>query len=320
MAASAAFLARLGRGRAERRILDEVDLVSAGEEVGQRFAFGEVRSVALVDRDPLVFGPGNEAFRRKRRLARIVAAAHDAALFRRLDDDLRSVDMAGDDVATGVDQRVRGLGFADRHRPVAGEDHLHRRVGIGRTRAEKDRIDVAEHARDRLGGDESDLVLFGAKAGGDAVDVVRLIEVAEIRAGVLRILVLVPEGRRVAKLDVRIFLRQVDDERRVVAERRRQNEARAVEVDHQLHGFGDGVGFGDVLFLDHLDARHFLQRLDRHGVGLVPAKIVARADVDNSDREVSGGESALDGAEIERCSRDAQCGRLEKSAAREFRT
>ena len=41
---------------------------------------------------------------------------------------------------------------------------------------------------------------------------------------------------------------------------------------------------GDVLFLDHLDARHRLQRLDGDGMRLVPAEIVARADIDDADR------------------------------------
>jgi hypothetical protein len=63
----------------------------------------------------------------------------------------------------------------------------------------------------------------------------RLIEVTEIGAGVLRILVLVPERRRVTELDVRVFLGEVDDKGAVVAERGRQDEAGAVEVDHRFH-------------------------------------------------------------------------------------
>ena len=143
-------------------------------------------------------------------------------------------------------------------------------------------------------------ILFdlGREAGRDAVHVMRLIEVAEIGAGVLRVLVLVPERRRVAELHVRIFLGEVDDEGRVIAERGREDQARAVEVDHQFHRLRDRVGLGHVLLLDHLDARHFLQRLDRDRVRLVPAEIVARADVDDADREVLGGEGAPERAEI----------------------
>src|SRR5271165_5675767 len=182
--------------RAERGVLDIVGFVSARQEVGQRLAGCEVRGVAPVDGDPLVFGAGDEALRRQWRLARVVAAALDPALLRRLDDHLRSVDVAGDDVAARVDERVGGLRFADGHRPVAGEDHLHDRFRIDRSRAEHERIDVAQHARDRLGGDEAKLVRLGRETRGDAVDIVRLIEVAEIGAGVFRIRVLVPERDR----------------------------------------------------------------------------------------------------------------------------
>ena len=212
-----------------------------------------------------------------------MAAGLHAALLGGLDDDLRAVDVAGDDVAAGVDQRVGGFRLANRHRPVAGEDHLHRRLRIDRARAEQHRIDVGEHAGDRLGGDEADLVGLGRQAGGDAVDVMGLVEIAEIGAGVLRVLVLVPQRRGVAELDLRIFLGDVDDEGRVIAERGRQDEARAVEVDHRLHRLGDGVGLGHVLFLDDFDARHQLERCGRDRMRLVPAEVVARADIDDAD-------------------------------------
>ena len=47
---------------------------------------------------------------------------------------------------------------------------------------------------DRLGGDEAELVRLGRKAGGDAIDVMRLVEIAEIAAEVLRVLGCVPSG------------------------------------------------------------------------------------------------------------------------------
>ena len=59
-----------------------------------------------------------------------------------------------------------------------------------------------------------------------------------------------------------------------------------------------GVGLRHVLFLDDFDARHFLQRLDRDGVRLVPAEVVARADIDDADREVGGARRALKGSEL----------------------
>ena len=77
-----------------------------------------------------------------------------------------------------------------------------------------------------LAATKSDLILFGRKASGDAVHVVRLVKVAEIGARIFRVLVLVPQRRRVAELDVGVFPREIDDEGRVVAKRCRQNETR----------------------------------------------------------------------------------------------
>jgi hypothetical protein len=54
-------------------------------------------------------------------------------------------------------------------------------------------------------------------------------------------------------------------------------------------------------------------------VGLIPAEIIARADINDPDRQISGGESATERSEIERCSRDAHGGGLEKIAAGKFR-
>ena len=61
------------------------------------------------------------------------------------------------DVDALVDQAVGGFGFLHRHRPVAGEDHLRGDLRIGELGAEREGIDVAQHLRDRLGGDEAEL-------------------------------------------------------------------------------------------------------------------------------------------------------------------
>src|ERR1700727_1417568 len=127
-------LRRIGRAGAERRILNEVDLVAPGGEVGQRLALGEIRGVALVDRRPLVLGAGNETLGRERHLARVMAAGLDPALLPRLDDHFRSVNMAGDDVAASVDQRVSGFRLAAGEGPDAPEDNLQGPVRIWRGR------------------------------------------------------------------------------------------------------------------------------------------------------------------------------------------
>ncbi len=147
------------------------------------------------------------------------------------------------------------LGLAHRHRPVAGDDEMDARRRIDLLHPEREGVDVAEHQRDRLGGDEADLVGLGGEAGGDAVHVVALVEVAEIAAEIRGMLGLVPEGCRVAELDLGIFPGRIDHERVEIAERGREQELGAVDIDHRLHGLGDGVGFGDVLLLQHRDIR-----------------------------------------------------------------
>ena len=66
-----------------------------------------------------------------------------ALLLRGFDHHFGRIDVAGDDVAAGVDERARRLRLAHRQRPVAGEDHLNHGVGIDLLRAEHERIDVA---------------------------------------------------------------------------------------------------------------------------------------------------------------------------------
>ena len=232
-----------------------------------------------------------------------------------LDHDLGAVHVAGDDIASGVDQRVGGFGFTHRQRPLAGEDHLDDGVRIDRARAEQHRVDVGQHRRDWLGGDEPDLAGRRREAGGDAVHIVRLVEIGEVGARVRRIGVLVPQRRCVAERDVRIFLGQFDDERIVVAERGREDQVGAVEVDHRLHRLGDGVGLGDVLFLDDGDARQGLERFDRDGVRLVPAEIVLGTDID--DAEDDGGLRARD-AEGQRGRSKAGGARFQQRSARKI--
>ena len=186
-----------------------------------------------------------------------------------------------------VDQAVGGFRFLHRHRPVAGEDHLHGRVRIGEPGAEHEGVDVAQHLRDRLGGDEAELAGLGGVAGDDAGDVLRLVDIAEIAAGVLRVL-LRPQPAGMLEARLGKFVGELDHVRAEVAERGREQERGAVEIDHQLHGLLDRVGFRDLLLLDHLDAGHLLQRRGAGGVRLVVAVVVARADIDEADDGILG--------------------------------
>ncbi len=230
----------------------------------------------------------------------VVAAGLHAALLGGLDHDLRTVHVAGDDVAAGVDQRVDGLGLAHRQRPVAGEDDLHDGIRVGLLGAQHERVDVAQHRGDRLGGDEAELVRPGREAGGDAVDVVGLVQVAEIAAQVLRVLFGAPERRGMAEFDLCILFRQIDHKWIKVPEGRTQNDVGAVQVDHGFHRLGAGVGLGDVFLLDRLHAGKRLERLDRDRMGLIPAEIVARTDIYDADGDVGGVRQAASGARGER--------------------
>ena len=121
------------------------------------------------------------------------------------------------------------------------------------------------------------------------------------------------------ELDIRIFLGHLDDERRVIAKRGRENESGAVEIDHRFHRLGAGVGLRNILFLDDLDARHQFQGLGGDRMRLVPAEIVASPDIDDAHSEVARGQGAPSRAEVQGCPRDAPRSRLEERAARNFR-
>ena len=74
----------------------------------------------------------------------------------------------------------------------------------------------------------------------------------------------------------------------VITEGGREEQRRAVEIDHQLHGLFHGVGLGDFLLLDNLDARHFFECGRAGRMGLVVAVVIARADIDEADGRIGG--------------------------------
>ena len=77
-------------------------------------------------------------------------------------------------------------------------------------------------------------------------------DIAEIAADVVR-LAFVPQPAAMAELDVRIFLRHLEHVRVEIAEAGREQQRRAVQLDHALHGLLHVVGLRDLLFLDDLD-------------------------------------------------------------------
>jgi hypothetical protein len=202
--------------------------------------------------------------------------------------------VTGEDVDALVDQAVSGFGFLDRHRPVTGEDHLRGCLRVGKLGAEREGVDVAQHLRDRFRRDEPELAAFGGVAGDDAGNILRLVDIAEIAAGVGRVF-LAPEAAAMLEAQFWKFLCHLDDVRVVIAERGREQQRRAVEVDHGLDGLLDRVGLGHLFFFDHLEAGQLLHRRRALRVGLVVTVVVARPDIDEAD----GGAGCARGARAE---------------------
>ena len=146
--------------------------------------------------------------------------------------------------------------------------------GLASLRAEREGVDIAQHLRNGLGRDKAQLAGLGGIASHDAGDVLRFVDVAEVAAGVLGILVL-HSPPQCSKRSFGKLLRQLDHVRIVVAKRRRKDQRRAVEIDHVLDRLLDGVGLGDFLFFDDLDARQLLQCGGALRMGLVVAVVVA---------------------------------------------
>ena len=194
---------RLAHRRPVGAHLDEALGDAAAHEVRQRLAGHHLGDEALVDLRPVPLRAGEVELRRERALVGVVAADIGAASGGGLDHHLRAVDVAGDDVDALVDERVGRLGFLHRQRPLAGEDHLRGDRRIDAARAERVAVDVEEHLRDRLRRDEADLLRLRRVAGDDAVQILAHADIAEIGAGVRRVLALRPEAAAMAELDVR---------------------------------------------------------------------------------------------------------------------
>src|ERR1700730_18553447 len=118
------------------------------------------------------------------------------------------------------------------------------------------------------------------------------------------------------ELDFCIFFGQVDHKWVEITERGAEDELRTVEIDHRFHSLGAAVGLRDVLLLDHLDARDPLQSLGCYRMCLIPAEIVARTDIDDTDRQLS---CRLGEAREEACPGDPGGSDLQEFPARQMR-
>jgi hypothetical protein len=119
-------------------------------------------------------------------------------------------------------------------------------------------------------------------AGDHAVEVLRLVDVAEEAAGVVGVLALGPHATAMAEAHVLVLGRDGQHVRVEVAEAGGDEQRGTVLRDHALHGLLHGLRLGHVFFFDHLDAGHLLQLGRGFGVRLVVAEIVPGADVDDA--------------------------------------
>jgi hypothetical protein len=245
----------------------------------------------------------------------VIAADKGAASGRRLDDNLGAVDMAGDDISALIDQRIGGFRFLHRQRPFTREDDLACDRGIDRARAQEEGIDVEQHLRDGLGCDKADLLALRGMAGRDAVQILPHADVAEVGAGIHRVLVLVPHAAAMAELHIRELGAHRQHMRVEIAKRGREDERGAIEIDHALHGLLHIDRLGDVLLLDDGHAFDGLEGRSTLGMGLVVAIVILGADVDEADgggcrqcrpHEQAGGQEAR---------RNTRSGGLQKLAA-----
>src|SRR5215467_13843124 len=186
--------------------LHEAVFQTPAHEIVHRLTGHRVLDVRGVGRRPVPLGAGQVALGCQGRLVGVIAAYEDAAALGGLYDHFRAVDVAGDDIHALVDHAVGGLRFLDRQRPVAGDDQVRGDLRIDAAGAHRERVDVAEHLRDRLGGDEAELLRLAGVPRHDAVQVLALVDVAEVAPDVLRVLALGPEPAAVGEPDLRIFL------------------------------------------------------------------------------------------------------------------
>src|SRR6185369_2129991 len=253
-------------GLAVGRHFHEAVLEAAAHEVLEGLALHGVLGVHGVHREPVPFGAGEVALGRQRRLVGVVAAGKNAALFGGFHDDLGAVHVTGDHVHALVHHAVGGLGFLHRQRPVAGHDELAGDLGIDAAGAHQEGVAVAQHLGNGLGGDEADFLALAGEAGNHAVQVLALVDVAEVAAGVLGMLAFGPHAAAVGEAHIGVFFRHLDHVRIEVTEGGGENQPRAVLLHHGAHGLLHVGGLGHLLLLHHLHAGHFLQR--RGGLGL----------------------------------------------------
>jgi len=135
------------------------------------------------------------------------------------------------DIDALVDELVGGLGFLDRQRPVASEDHQAGDRRVHATCAQRKGVDVAEHLGNGLAGDKTELLRARGMAGNDAAQVLTLVDETEVTADVGGVDFLIVKSAAMEESDLGIALRHDQHMGVEVAERRWKEHFRAIQLD-----------------------------------------------------------------------------------------
>ncbi|MNC35214.1 hypothetical protein D3C75_836880 [compost metagenome] len=117
-----------------------------------------------------------------------VADGVDAAAFGGL-DRCRAVGVLEQHVNALVDQGVGGIGFLARVEPGVDPHHLDFGAGVVFVQRQLDGIDIAQHFRNREGGDIADLLGLGHLRGQVAANVTAFVGCGQVSTKVLVLLV-----------------------------------------------------------------------------------------------------------------------------------
>ena len=255
---------------------------AAAHEIGVRLARLSCFDDGFIGGQPIPFGACQVSVGSQFGLTGVVSAHHLAAFGSGLDHHFGAVHVHGEHVHALICQAVGGFCFFDGHGPVTCKDHTARDPGFDRASAHQESIDVSQNLWNGFGRYETDLAAFGHVASHHPIEVLTLINVTKKAPHIFRVLTLGPQTSAVRKTDIRIFWGYSQNMRVKVSEGRREQQRSSILRNHPAHGFLHRSCFRDVFFFHHFDARDFFQFSSSLGMGLVIAKVIARAHINHT--------------------------------------
>ncbi|MNH09789.1 hypothetical protein D3C79_692500 [compost metagenome] len=252
-------------------------------------------------RRPVVDDGGEHRFRPEVRHVRSVAHGIHAATFGGL-DWRRAVGVLEHHVHALVDQRVGGIGFLARVEPGVDPHHLDFGAGVVFVQGKLDGIYIAQHFRNREGGDIADLLALGHFRGQIAANVTAFVGCGQVSTKVLVLLV----AGSMFESDLRELLGDFGGGVHV-AERGSEHQV----VAALGHVADDPLGIGAFWHvLDEAAVDLVTELLDQGLAALLmligPAMVADRADIDEADFQRVGGGGGQGGAQANGGSQGAQ--------------